>query len=513
MKRLCNRFCNFMQLYATLLFLAAAAAAQEPPSPEMAQEESGAAATSVPPVLLRDVKLQTIGEERFLEKLPPGLIFIDAATGKVMVADESNPHGRAVCTCRDIDWHSFTNTARFNGHRLEFNQFWSQVAEGGSLLYRFGTNSWLRLVGDTSGSLANLTVDSYDPTNGVMVITADATDGAVLQVCTNLMEAEAWKTATNATVTAATDAATTWSIAMLGTDVEFYRVLAEVQREAGIHAEKPIHANAGIEMGGERWDEWPTNHATEEWVEGYVATNHQSLAGLATTQELAAAFARAANDTCTLYWRSADLATNAIHAFDFPTDFPTPKLKIFAWTFGTTNAAFNLPSWNPGREVEIEFELGYASDRTTNNPTSLQLMGTTTISRTSAVGVYWLLRFSPESGRWITIGIVPVNGAGYQRNVAPDGSGATTGSGSIPEDAPATVAEWVALHPEWEETYVEQQARNTPLLSPALSPAISPGMTPLGPSVFQPIEELAFDGLAEEGVDGLGFEEPGEAAE
>ena len=492
MKRLCNRFCNFMQLYATLLFLAAAAAAQEPPSPEMAQEESGAAATSVPPVLLRDVKLQTIGEERFLEKLPPGLIFIDAVTGKVMVADENDPHGRAVCTCRDIDWHSFTNTARFNGHRLEYNQYWSQVAEGGSLLCRFGTNSWLRLVGDTSGSLANLTVDSYDPTNGVMVITADATDGAVLQVCTNLVEAEAWKTATNATVTAATDAATTWSIDMLGTDVEFYRVLAEVQREAGIHAEKTIHANAGIKMGGERWDEWPDV--------GAIATNAANAAVSPVETRVGALEAlHEWPETCALYWTTNTMShsgasTNDLYTYYIPTNFPTEKLMIHFEDVATNILVTTPRGWVPDRRVEIHL-IPYHRSSNTNRYTVFTLAeGSSRLATLTQPSHYRYIiyRFEPIHKCWY---VSMLNHATYPMRVNSSGGYSNSLLYSI-----ETVEEWMAA--------VTNSAMNTLSMSPSLSPSLSP----LSPAVLQPVEELAVDGLEEE-VDELGFEEPGEEAE
>ena len=255
---------------AALLLLPCAAIAQDIPVPEPAAAEP-AATNTVPPVLVRDIRVQTIGEERHLEELPEGLLFVDATTGKLCLADENDPHGRYVCLCRDIDWHTFTNTVKFNGHRLEFNQFWSQVAEGGSLLYRFGTNSWLRLVGASSGDFCPFTVDAYDPTNGTMVLTADVTSSPVLQVCTNLLEADAWQTATNAAVTTTTDASTTWTITLLGTPFETYSILATVHLPAGIHAERPLHANQGIVMDGETWDHWPD-------VSG-IASNAAAISG------------------------------------------------------------------------------------------------------------------------------------------------------------------------------------------------------------------------------------------
>ena len=245
---------------ALLLLLSCNALAQDPPAPET---DPAPAAPSVPPVIVRDIRVQTIGEERWNETLSEGLVFLDAESGKLCVADENDPHGRNVCVCRDIDWHTFTNDLKINGHRILYNDYWSQAAEAGILSTRFGTNAWLRLVGAASGTLANVTVDAYDPTNATMVLTAGTATGT-LQVCTNLLEADAWQPAANATITASTDAATTWTISLLGTSFETYRVLAEVQPEAGIHAERPLHANQGITMGGVHWDAFPTNHATIE---------------------------------------------------------------------------------------------------------------------------------------------------------------------------------------------------------------------------------------------------------
>ena len=494
MKRLCNRFCNLMQLYATLLFLAVAAGAQEPPSPEIAQEESGAAATSVPPVLLRDVKLQTIGEERWLEELPVGLIFIDATTGKVMVADENDPHGRAVCTCRDIDWHSFTNTVRFNGHRLEYNQYWSQVA----VLYRFGTNSWLRLVGDTSGSLANLTVDSYDPTNEIMVITADATDGAVLQVCTNLMEAGAWKSATNATVTAATDASTTWTIAMLGTDVEFYRVLAEVQREAGIHAEKPIHANAGIVMDGENWDHWPdvsgiaSNAAAISNLQADVAAN---AGNIATNAVAVASVERRTGeleekvDEYWCRWTTSSLSptnTNWIPLFE---DWPARNIWccIYPGTSAgfSTNVVIAIPSnFTANVDCSLHIILGRRSNSSVVSLVTAS--GATVLNTTGSTAAYreWRLIWRADISCWVTVPYM-FNGNDIPSYVKGDSTGYMWNLTSLPEDG----------------TFAPVTEPAATLLS--FSPAPSPSF--LSPAALQPeeepLDEPAFDALQDPETD------------
>lgn len=471
MKRLCKRFAT---LLATLAF-PFAVAGQEAPVPGGAggEEEAG-----VPPVVVRDVKVQSIGEERWLEELPEGLVFLDAATGKLCVADENDPHGRAVCMCREIDWHSFTNTAKFNGHRLELNQFWSQVAEGGSLLYRFGTNSWLRLVGDTSGSLANLAVDSYDPTNGVMVITADATEGAVLQVSTNLVEAEAWKTATNATVTAVTDAATTWSIALLGTQAEFYRVLATIYREPGIHAEKTLYANQGIEMGGV--------HATN-WGD---LTNGLDLAVSALDGATNALDGRVgALEASTPYlcrWAGADLSSEKINWV--PTNnWPSANVQVFVRPGTMSNLFIGVRGgWQPPEDRILSITVTRGSVGSGVEPGGL-MIGTNVVSSFSSSSMRrcYTLRWVASAGVWL----LDVGTLTYQADSF-DSSGAN-GNSRLPRDVflPTT--------------------NNS--VAPSL--AMSPSLSPLSPAVLQPVEELEVDGLGEEAVDELGFEGSGEEAE
>ncbi|MBP1589025.1 MAG: hypothetical protein ILO10_02375, partial [Kiritimatiellae bacterium] len=66
-----------------------------------------------------------------------------------------------------------------------------------------------------------------------------------------------WQPATNGEIVASTDASTTWLITLLDTPFEVYRVRTSVTLEAGIHAERTLHANAGIEMGGETWTNFP----------------------------------------------------------------------------------------------------------------------------------------------------------------------------------------------------------------------------------------------------------------
>lgn len=239
-----------------------------------------AAAADVPPVVTEDVRLQKWGEERTAEVQDEGVLFYDA-DGVVYIGDGVTPGGKAVCVGLPPDLYSWTNDVSANGHALLWGGGWSQQAEGGSLLVRLGTNSWLRFVAADAGTLANLAVSDLDQADGTMRLTADTADpGAVLLVATNLLDPEAWQPATNAQIVATTDASTTWLITLLDPFVpEFYRVRVTTTIEAGIHAERTLHANAGIEMGGTTWTTLPDI--------GAIATNAADAAVAPVASDLA----------------------------------------------------------------------------------------------------------------------------------------------------------------------------------------------------------------------------------
>ncbi len=216
------------------------------------------ALAEVPPVRTAEPVAQKWGEEADDEVQREGLLFWRDDCGALYIGDGETPGGKAVCVGLPPDLYSWTNDVSANGHALLWGGGWSQQAEGGSLLVRLGTNSWLRFVAADAGTLANLAVSDLDQANGTMRLTADTADpGAVLLVATNLLAPEAWQPATNGEIVASTDASTTWLITLLDTPFEVYRVRTSVTLEAGIHAERTLHANAGIEMAGEKWDAWP----------------------------------------------------------------------------------------------------------------------------------------------------------------------------------------------------------------------------------------------------------------
>ncbi|MBP1589621.1 MAG: hypothetical protein ILO10_05445, partial [Kiritimatiellae bacterium] len=191
----------------------------------------------VPPVRTAEPVAQKWGEEADDEVQREGVLFWRDDKGALYIGDGETPGGKAVCVGLPPDLYSWTNDVSANGHALLWGGGWSQQAEGGSLLVRLGTNSWLRLVAASSGELANLAVSDLDQTNGSMRLTADTADpGAVLLVATNLLDPEAWQPATNGEIVASTDASTTWLITLLDTPFEVYRVRTSVTLEAGIHA-------------------------------------------------------------------------------------------------------------------------------------------------------------------------------------------------------------------------------------------------------------------------------------
>ena len=226
----------------------------------------------VPPVVVEDVVAQTIGIEREYEDLEPGLIFVDAASGELCYVNEANPKGRTVCVCKDFpDWHSFTNTVRLNGNKLQFNPFYSIMAEAHALSARYGTQTVWSVVGMESGDLAGMVVSMADE-NTLMISVNSVGEGVTLQVCTNLMEATPWRTATNAVVVEETDIAITWRVSLMMDQMgaELYRVLDNgASVAAGFHVFPELHPRGGIEMGGETWTNWPdmANYATNGAVD------------------------------------------------------------------------------------------------------------------------------------------------------------------------------------------------------------------------------------------------------
>ena len=292
-----------------------------------------AAATAdpgVPPVVLTNVVVQKYGEEANWEPLPEGTLFW--RTGDpwtpdgLYIADGETPGGRAVCVGR-ADYHSFTNTVKVNGHRVELNDQMSLQAESYAVLFRCGTNTLLRISAAKASGFVRYTVQSYSPTG--MVIQANVSAGAFVEVTTDLLDASSWTAATNATVLDSTGESTTWSIDFLDADAQFYRVAypSDTPVDVAITAELPFLANAGLvipegqtlRMGSNTWTELPdvgtiaTNaaDAAVSPVAVRVGTLEPIAATHATKTELAAATNTLAESVAETYATAANLAAVA----------------------------------------------------------------------------------------------------------------------------------------------------------------------------------------------------------
>jgi len=433
---------------ATLLLAALPVAAQDadPPVPVAAETAAEPAVHPVPPVRLTNIVVQTIGEERHNEELRPGLLFIDESSGKLMVSDESNPHGRFVCACKDFpDYHNFTNTIRVNGHKIELNQAFSLQAENDILSFRFGTNSVLQILPVDVGEYARVTASYEDETH--LLVSANAPADAVLQVTTNLLSPTPWTTATNAVVVESDDASTTWRVTLddASTGVEIYRVLGSVARPAGAYAYKPLHAEQGVvipegqslAMGHDTWTNLPdmSDYAT-------AASLADAVEPLATTQSVASLEGRVKRlempETCVLWW-TTNLTSSADRPL-IPTNFPTRKLEVRI-DRGNCNGAVALfdCNWNPGREVEVRLVTWTA----TNSALAFRLLyGTnivnvTTITATNTREL--LINFDPVSKAWRT-SLNALSSAADTMSIA-----LTSDGQRLTPTGPVTVEEWLAL--------------------------------------------------------------------
>ena len=159
------------------------------------------------------------------------------------------------------------------------------------------------------------------------------------------------------------------------------------------------------------------------------------------------------NDTCTLYWSPANviLPTDS-ETYDIPTNYPTTKLRLLIWTSAEKNPTFNLPPWDPGRDTSIEVIFGSNGNRGSGNSTRLSVASSNIYSWTSLPGVRWSLEYTRVTGRWISNVQTFINSSWAQCNFATDGSDMSRGGSSLSTNAPSTVAEWLANHPEWVAT-------------------------------------------------------------
>ena len=418
---------------------------------------AAAVAEAVPPVVLTNVVVQKYGEERTLEVQPEGMLFIDEY-GDLYMGNGETAGGVKVCAHVEIDWHVWQKDVEANGHAIKWNRYWKQLSEGGSLSFRYGTNTFLRLVGAESGTLANINVDYSQVGTGTRVISADNPD-AVLQVSTNLMEAGAWQTATNAELTAQSDVSRTWTVTLMGTDAEFYRAIGEISVGRGIHAMRPLYAHQGIVDGdGAAITNWgDLTNSLSARIDAAIATNAAAIAAHATA--IAANAENIYSNAAGLSWVTNALGqrisawetvslfirptTGSDAPIFLPTNLPTRSFEIYvnynAWSGSTNRCRIHLVAgWNPqpGTHVKIIPHAGTATNTTLSIGIGTNLVQDLSFG-TSDVSIgdwYWV----PELNGWrheskalsSVVGIKKTDGTLYMQ-------------GDAANFMPKTIEEWI----------------------------------------------------------------------
>lgn len=156
------------------------------------------------------------------------------------------------------------------------------------------------------------------------------------------------------------------------------------------------------------------------------------------------------NDTCTLFWAISNGGLKSSQtSYLLPTNFPTPKLVLYLCQIVGSNIAIDIPAWNPGRDVQIDV-IAPRAPRSSDNALNFLLIGNPVYTHSSYSGVYFRYSYSLDAGRWFIASWTMSSATTATGNAAPDGTQYTT-DGTYLADAPATVAGWLALHPEWQE--------------------------------------------------------------
>ena len=163
------------------------------------------------------------------------------------------------------------------------------------------------------------------------------------------------------------------------------------------------------------------------------------------------------NDTCTLFWGTNLITQSGADSFHpvthiAPTNFPTPKLRIYFNDTLVTNVLFTTKkNWNPGRRVEIFFvplratQGGYPEN--TNRYTMFSAaegVGTGSIINSLSNYREFRLCWEPDCSNWESI---LFQSTAFPYQFTTNGSRLTPGDFS--PTAPATVEDWLALHQEW----------------------------------------------------------------
>lgn len=143
---------------------------------------------------------------------------------------------------------------------------------------------------------------------------------------------------------------------------------------------------------------------------------------------------------CTLFW-SSNYVSQSDTTYYVPTNFPTPKIRVYLDDTWVTNITITTPkNWNPGREVEVHI-LPVHQMSPTNRSTKVTCAGGPTVAEQyNAVGTYsdTCLHFYPDTGYWESRVELfrqfpfSFNQSGQRYNF-------------LPNAGPETVEEWLAL--------------------------------------------------------------------
>ena len=167
------------------------------------------------------------------------------------------------------------------------------------------------------------------------------------------------------------------------------------------------------------------------------------IAGFASTQDVASVERRVEvmerPDTCTLWWTDATMSEgDDTAAYNwFPTNFPTPQMRIVVYA---TNGVHHLAmptDFQPDKPIKVQVVVWGATANTTN----YLRYGTTTIqtvagSMSRAYTFVWDVALATWTDVSFNPSVSPYSYSGGQRY-------------TVPPNAPATVEDWLALHPEW----------------------------------------------------------------
>jgi hypothetical protein len=187
--------------------------------------------------------------------------------------------------------------------------------------------------------------------------------------------------------------------------------------------------------------------SSENWT--FVTTNG-TVSRAVVVADGAGTGARRVTDTCTLFWDTSVVSASN-EKYVLPTNFPTRRLLVYFDDSAATNITITTAAnWDPGREIEIEV-VPLCIPNTNNVPVRATFLTfsekKSTLHGITSATQYrrYLLRFHPDEGQWKILTFALNQ---YPSTYTLDGTRKYTAT--IPATAPATVEEWIVLHPEWQ---------------------------------------------------------------